>query len=113
MALPIIIFLLTGVSCAVVTIKSQSRLWQIREQLKTHMPHLRKFELLATIKMGEGLENIFNESDTQFVKELKQTYLNELERARVVHLKMVKIFLIGMFITLIVAIIEFAINGKP
>jgi hypothetical protein len=78
-----------------------------------HMPDLRRFELLTTLKMGKGIESIFNESDTQSVSELKQTYLNELEIAKASHWRIVKIFLIGFGTTFFAAIVEAIMSGKP
>jgi hypothetical protein len=51
------------------------------------MPDLRRFELLTTLKMGTGVESIFNESDTQSVRELKQACLNELEVTKASQIK--------------------------
>jgi len=77
------------------------------------MPDLRRFELITTLKMGKGIEGIFSESDQPSVRELKQKYINELEIAKALHWKIVKVFIIGFVITFIAGIFEAIMSGKP
>jgi hypothetical protein len=108
---PIIIGLVSFAIYLALLFKAQWPLWQIRRQLLP-IPGFKKREFM--MKIGLLLKkpgDIFDEADTPDVRALKQEYMREFSKIKVLMPKFLLIPLIGIGLAIVAAIIEAILRG--
>ena len=114
---PSLVCLLTAVIAVLVHIKYQVPVWRAKRRLDRALGQkglkARMRDTAMAWRMIRNPNVIFSESDTPELRALKQAYVDEVKAAQPSGWKIMRIILVGFGMSVIAAVVESIIKGKP